>query len=46
MYKDNKISVVVTAYNEEKLISKTINAVPNFVDKIIVIDETAESESA
>jgi len=46
MYKDNKISVVVPAYNEEKLISKTINAVPDFVDKIIVIDETAESESA
>ena len=46
MYKDNKISVVVTAYNEEKLISKTINAVPDFVDKIIVIDDASKDNTS
>ena len=40
MYKNNKISVVVPAYNEEKLISKTINAVPDFVDTLLKKSQT------
>ena len=39
MYKENKIAVVVPAYNEEDLISETITSIPDFVDKIIVIDD-------
>jgi len=46
MYKDNKISVVIPAYNEEKLISKTINNVPDFVDKIIVIDDASKDNTS
>ena len=38
MYKDQKISVFVPAYNEEKLISKTVKDVTAFVVKIILID--------
>jgi glycosyltransferase involved in cell wall biosynthesis len=47
MYKGKSIGVVVPAYNEEKLIGKTLNGIPDFVDTIIVvndfsIDKTAE----
>jgi len=46
MYKNNKISVVVPAYNEEKLISKTVKSVPDFVDKIIVIDDASKDNTS
>jgi len=46
MYKDKKISVVVPAYNEEKLISKTVKSVPDFVDKIIVIDDASKDKTS
>ena len=39
MYKDKSICVVVPAYNEEKLIGKTLSTIPEFVDKIIVIND-------
>jgi len=39
MYKNNKIAVIIPAYNEEKLISKTITTIPDFVDQIIVVDD-------
>ena len=37
MYQDHTIAVVVPAYNEEALIGRVIEAMPDFVDKIIVI---------
>jgi len=37
--KDYNISVIVSCYNEEKLIAKTIDGIPKFVDNIIVIDD-------
>jgi len=46
MYKNNKISVVVPAYNEEKLISKTVKSIPDFVDKIIVIDDASKDNTS
>lgn len=39
MYKDKTIAVVVPAYNEEKLIGRVIETMPDFVDKIIVVDD-------
>jgi len=45
MYKNKKISVVIPAYNEEKLISKTINDVPKTVDKIIVINDASKDKT-
>jgi len=45
MYKDKIISVVVPSYNEEKLIEKTIQSVPDFVDKIVVINDTSKDKT-
>lgn len=39
MYKDAKIGVVVPAYNEEKLIARVIETMPEFVDRIIIVDD-------
>lgn len=39
MYKESKIAVVVPGYNEENLISKTVTTIPDFIDKIIVVDD-------
>ncbi|MBI4619756.1 MAG: glycosyltransferase family 2 protein [Desulfobacterales bacterium] len=39
MYKDKKIGVVVPAYNEELMIRKTLETMPEFVDMIIVVDD-------
>ncbi|MBN1993544.1 MAG: glycosyltransferase family 2 protein, partial [Anaerolineae bacterium] len=39
MLKDKRIGVVVPAYNEEKLIGRVIETMPDFVDHIYVIDD-------
>ena len=39
MYNDKTIAVVVPAYNEQKLIGRVIETMPDFVDKIIVVDD-------
>jgi len=39
MIKEKTIGVVVPAYNEERLISKVISTMPDFVDKIVVVDD-------
>jgi len=45
MYKDKIISVVIPAYNEEKLIQKTIESVPDFVDKIVVTNDVSKDKT-
>lgn len=39
MYRDRKIALVIPAYNEEKLISRTLEGVPELIDAIYVIDD-------
>lgn len=39
MLHDATIAVVVPCHNEEKLIAKVIDTMPNFVDKIYIIDD-------
>ena len=36
MYREHSIAVVVPAYNEEILISRTVTTMPDFVDHIVV----------
>ena len=42
MYKGKSIGIVVPAYNEELLIGKTLSTIPDFVDKIFVIDDASK----
>ena len=42
---DNKISVVIPAYNEEVNIASTINGIPEMVDKIVVIDDVSKDKT-
>ena len=39
MYKDKSVCVVVPAYNEEKLIGRVVETMPDYVDKIVIIDD-------
>lgn len=45
MYKNKTVAVVIPAYNEESLIVKTITTIPDFVDKIIVVDDCSEDST-
>ena len=46
MYKNKTIGVVVPAYNEEILIVRVIDTMPDFVDKIIVINDASTDNTA
>jgi len=41
MYRDKTISLVIPAYNEEKLIVPTLENVPKLIDKIYVINDAS-----
>jgi glycosyltransferase involved in cell wall biosynthesis len=45
LYKNKTVGVVVPAYNEEKLIAKVLETMPNFVDKIIVVDDGSKDKT-
>jgi len=42
MYKDKSICVVVPAYNESTQIGKVLSTMPDFVDKIVVVDDASQ----
>jgi glycosyltransferase involved in cell wall biosynthesis len=46
MYQGKTTAVVVPAYNEEKLIEKTLLSIPAFVDQVIVVDDGSIDETA
>lgn len=46
MYKDRRVGVVIPAYNEQRLISKTLETLPDFVDRVVVIDDGSEDATA
>ena len=39
MYRDKRIAVNISTFNEEKLIEKTLREIPDFVDLIVVVDD-------
>ena len=45
MYKSKTVAVVVPAYNEEKLIGKVIETMPDFVDHIVVVDDLSRDRT-
>lgn len=46
MYKNNKIGVVIPAYNEERFITSVIEAIPDFVDRIYVVNDASTDSTA
>ena len=45
MYLEKSIAVVVPAYNEEKLIEKTLDTIPDLVDQIIVVNDASKDNT-
>lgn len=45
MYKNNKICVVVPAYNEEKFLLHVIKTMPEFIDHIVVLDDASTDKT-
>lgn len=39
MYREKKIALVIPAYNEAKLIKPTLEAVPELIDRVYVVDD-------
>lgn len=45
MYKEKKICAVVPAYNESTQIGKVIETMPEFVDRIVIIDDKSKDDT-
>ncbi|MDH3956520.1 MAG: glycosyltransferase family 2 protein [Desulfobacteraceae bacterium] len=45
MFKDKSICVVVPAYNESTQIANVIQTMPEFVDKIVVVDDASQDNT-
>jgi glycosyltransferase involved in cell wall biosynthesis len=46
MLEGKRVAVVIPAYNEEKLLEATVAGVPEFVDRIIVVDDASSDATA
>lgn len=46
MYKGKTVAVVVPAYQEEVLISRVIETMPDFVDRIVIVDDCSQDKTA
>ncbi|WP_137283196.1 glycosyltransferase family 2 protein [Halorussus salinisoli] len=45
MYNGNTVGVVVPAYNEQGLVGEVIDSIPDFVDRIYVVDDRSTDET-
>ncbi len=46
MYRDKKIGIVVPAYNEEPHIAAVLEGMPDFVDRVYVVDDASTDRTA
>ena len=46
MYRDLKVGIAVPAYNEEKLVGRVIETMPDFVDLIVVVDDCSSDRTS
>ncbi len=46
MFHDNQLAVVVPAYNEELLIGRVIDTLPDYVDHIVIVDDCSRDRTA
>jgi glycosyltransferase involved in cell wall biosynthesis len=46
MYREATVGVVVPAYNEEVLITRVIETMPEYVDHIVVVDDASQDRTA
>jgi len=46
MYRQQRIGVVVPAYNESRLIGRVLETMPDFVDVVVVIDDCSADDTA
>jgi len=45
MYKDHFVAVVIPSYNEETQIGNVIQTMPDFIDKMIVVDDKSSDQT-
>lgn len=45
MYREQRVAAILPCYNEEKLIGKTIETMPAFVDVIIAVDDKSTDDT-
>ena len=46
MYRDQKIALVIPAYNEERLIRPTLENVPELIDRVFVVNDCSTDNMA
>jgi len=46
MYEDKTIGVIIPAFNEELLLPRTLESMPDFVDQIIVVNDCSKDRTA
>jgi len=46
MYQSHTIAVVIPAYNEEMLVGRVIETMPDYVDQIVLVDDNSQDGTA
>lgn len=45
VYRNLRVATILPCYNEEKLITKTVTTLPDFVDEIIAVDDNSKDKT-